>query len=320
MVRMIASRIVSALAVMAAVAVVSFFALRIVPGDPATLILGQEATPEALAAMRSSMGLDEALPIQFLDWVRGAVTGQWGVSRLYARPVVDVVAGALPMTLLLALYSTGLALGAALLLGVPSALRPGSAVDILARTIMQVGAAVPSFWLAILLMLGLAAHTGWFPVSGYVPASSDFMGSLRSLTLPALALAAGECGMLIRAVRSSTMEALEQDYMLSARVKGLGKARTVAVYALRGALVAPFTVAGIQFAKLVGGTVAVESVFALPGLGRLLLTAVEQRDLMLVQGIVIAITGLVVIATLVCDLAVMAANPEVRRQSSQGGL
>lgn len=319
MLGLIAKRVGSACVVMLAVSVVTFVALRLVPGDPATLMLGQEATPEALEALRRGMGLDEPIAGQFLDWLAGVVSGDWGVSRVYGRPVLDVVASALPMTVLLAMAATAIALVVALALGVPSALAPGSAVDVVARTVMQVGAAIPSFWLAILLMLALAAGAGWFPVSGYTPFFTDPAGSLRSLALPAAALSAGECGMLIRAVRSSVMEALGQDYMLSARVKGLAPLRSVGVYALRGALVAPLTVAGIQFAKLVGGTVAVESVFALPGLGRLLLTAVEQRDLMLVQGVVLAVTALVVAVTLATDLAVMATNPEVRRQSTGEG-
>lgn len=308
-----AQRIGAALVVLAVVSVLTFIALRVVPGNPATLILGLEASPDAVEALSEAMGYNDPLPEQFSAWIGGVLSGDWGTSRTYGAPVTEVIAGALPVTVALALYATLLALAVAVPLGVFSALRPGSPVDVVARTLMQVGAAVPGFWLAILLMLLFAGELGWFPVNGFVPFSQSVAGALRSLTLPAAALAAGECGLLIRTVRSSTMSALERDCMLSARVKGLPRVRAVVSYALRSALVAPLTVAGVQLAKLVGGTAVVESVFALPGLGRLLLTAVEQRDLELVQGVVLFVTVAVVVVTLAVDLLTMAAEPQVRR-------
>ena len=320
MLRAVAQRIGAALAVLTVVSVAVFLALRVLPGNPATLVLGLEATPERVAALSAAMGLDDPLPEQYHAWVGGVLSGDWGTSRMYGAPVLEVIAGALPATLALAAYAMALALLVSVPLGVLSALRPGSVGDVVARTVMQLGAAAPAFWLAILLMLLFAGGLGWFPVSGFTPFSEGVGPALRSLTLPAVALAAGECGVLIRTVRSSAMSALARDCMLSARVKGLSRSRTVALYVLRSALVAPLTVAGMQLAKLVGGTAVVESVFALPGLGRLLLTAVEQRDLELVQGIVLLVTAAVVLVTLVVDLLVMAAEPRVRRaEEGEGG-
>lgn len=309
----VAKRLGGCLAVLFAVTLLTFIALHVVPGDAAALALGTDATPERLAAVRSSMGTDKPLVEQYLSWVGGALVGDWGTSSQYGAPVLDVVAGALPVTVELAVYATLLALVVSLALGVAAALRPGSAADAFARTVMQLGAAMPGFWLAVLLMLLFSARLGWFPVSGYVsPAQGGWLASLRSLTLPAVVLAAGECGVLVRIVRSSVLSSLGRGYMLSARAKGLPRRAAVVRYALRGALVAPLTVAGMQFAKLLGGTAVVESVFALPGLGRLLLTAVEQRDVMLLQGVVLFVTCAVVAVTFLTDVLVMAADPSIR--------
>ena len=314
----ILKRLGAGIVVLFVVTLVTFAVLHVIPGDAATLALGTDATPERLAAMRAALGTDRPLPEQYVDWIGGVLSGDWGTSSLYGADVWGVIAPTLGVTLGLAVYATLVAVVVSLALGCAAALRPGSLVDGVARVVMQLGGAVPGFWLGILLMLAFAAHLGWFPVSGYVPLSQDFWGGVRSLTLPALALAAGECGVLVRIVRSSVLSSLGRDYMLATRAKGLPRARAVVAYALRGALVAPLTMAGMQLAKLVGGTVVVESVFALPGLGRLLLTAVEQRDVLLLQGIVLFVTAAVVVVSLLVDVAVMAADPAVRKGSTGG--
>ena len=302
MLKTLAGRLGAALAVLFAVSLLTFCTLHVVPGDTATLVLGIDATPEALQQLRESMGLDRSLPEQYVSWICGVLTGDWGVSRMYGAPVWQVIVQALPPTLLLAVYATAVALVVSCALGCASALRPGGAVDVVSRTVMQLASAVPGFWLAVMCMLAFAAGLGWFPVSGYTPFTQDPIACLRSLTLPALALACGEVGVLIRTVRSSVMDALQQEYMLATQVKGLTRVRTVVVYVLRASLAAPITVAGVQMAKLVGGTAAIERVFALPGLGNLLLGAVEQRDVMLVQGIVVFVTAAVVVVNLLADV------------------
>ena len=316
MLRLVAQRIGAAVAVLFVVSLATFFVLRVVPGDAASLILGLEATPEKVEALRAAMGLDEPLVEQYVAWLQGLVCGDWGQSRVYGIPVLEAIAGALPVTAALAVLAMLVSFAVSAVLGVASALHQGTWVDWFARTVMQLGAAVPGFWLAVCLMLLFAGRLGWFPVSGFVPFSESVPGALRCLVLPAAVLAVEESGVLIRTVRSSTLTALGRDCLLSAQVKGLSRMRTTVSYVLRSALVAPLTVAGMQVAKLLGGTVVVESVFALPGLGRLLLTAVEQRDVMLAQGIVVFVTTVVVVVSLVVDLLVMAADPEVRVQSA----
>ena len=300
------------------VSLLTFTALHVIPGGCGDAGSGTDATPERLAEMRAAMGTDRPLPEQYLSWIGGVLAGEWGTSSMYGADVWQVIAPTLPLTVTLAAYSMAIALVVSLPLGVAAALRPGSAVDVIARTVVQLGSAMPAFWLGILLMLAFAAHLGWFPVSGYVPLSGGLGQSLRSLTLPAIALAAGECGVLTRIVRSSVLSSLSRDYMLSTQVKGLPRARAVFGYALRGALVAPLTVSGMQLAKLLGGTAVIESVFALSGLGRLLLTAVEQRDVMLVQGIVLFVTAAVVLVTFITDVLVMLADPAIRRENVGG--
>lgn len=312
----IARRVGAALVVMLVVSLVTFIVLHVVPGDPAVLELGLDATPDKLEALREAMGVNDPLPEQYLRWIGGALTGDWGESSMYGIGVWDAITPAIPITVALAIYATLIALIISLVLGVAAALKPGSAIDIFARTIVQIGSAIPGFLLAILLMLAFGLHLGWFPVSGYVAFSEDALGWLKSLTLPALALAIGECGALVRIVRSSMLSSLNRGYMLSTKVKGLTRFRSVVVYALRGALVAPLTVTGVQLTKLLGGAIIVENVFALPGLGRMLLTSVQNRDVMLLQGIVLFITACVVIVSLIADILVAVVDPAVRHTTS----
>ena len=244
--------------------------------------------------------------------IPGVLTGNWGTSYLYGENVWTLICQRLPVTFSVALLSMAAALVVSAILGILAALKKGSPVDLLSRTVMQIGGAVPSFWLAMLFMLLFSSYLGWFPVTGYTAPGENFGAFLKCIALPSLVLAIGELGILIRIVRSSMLTALQQDFMMSANVKGLPPARAIVHYALRSAIIAPITISGMQLAKLLGGTVIVETIFALPGIGRLMLTAVEQRDIILLQGIVLFITSMVVLVSLVTDLAVMAANPTIR--------
>ena len=318
MLGVVAKRLGAAFAVALVVSLLTFVALHAIPGDAAVLQLGLDASPEKLETLRKAMGTDRPLPLQYVDWIGGVLAGDWGQSSVYGRGVIEVIASALPTTVALAVYATLMALVVAVPLGVASALHPGSLADVVARTVMQAGAAMPSFLLAVLLTVTLGLGSDLFPVSGLASPDEGLGGYLLSLTLPAIALSLGECGLLVRTVRSSTIASFSRDYMLSARIKGLSGLRTRLAYGLRGACVAPLTVVGVQLAKLLGGTAVVESVFALPGLGRLLITSVEQRDVMLMQGIVLLVTLVVVAVSALVDLAVMAVDPRVRASSAGG--
>ena len=312
MLKLVVRRLLSAIAVLFVVSLITFVVLLGIPGDPAQLILGVEATPEKVEALRASMGLDRPWYVQYMHWIQGVLTGNWGTSYLYGENVWTLICQRLPVTFSVALLSMAAALVVSAILGILAALKKGSPVDLLSRTVMQIGGAVPSFWLAMLFMLLFSSYLGWFPVTGYTAPGENFGAFLKCIALPSLVLAIGELGILIRIVRSSMLTALQQDFMMSANVKGLPPARAIVHYALRSAIIAPITISGMQLAKLLGGTVIVETIFALPGIGRLMLTAVEQRDIILLQGIVLFITSMVVLVSLVTDLAVMAANPTIR--------
>lgn len=312
MLKLLVRRLLSALAVLFVVSFITFVVLLCIPGDAAQLVLGVDATPEKVAALREAMGLNEPWYIQYLDWIGGVLRGDWGTSYVYGENVWTLLCQRLPVTFSVALLSMLIAVVLSAVLGILAALKKDSPLDILARTAMQLGGALPSFWLAMLFMLFFASYLGWFPITGYTPMSEGFGACLRSIALPSVVLAIGELGILIRIVRSSMLTALDQDFMLSARVKGLPPRAAIVRYALRSAVIAPITISGMQLAKLLGGTVIVETIFALPGIGRLMLTAVEQRDITLLQGIVLFITSMVVLVSLVTDLIVMAVNPAIR--------
>lgn len=312
MLKMLVRRLVSALAVLFVVSFITFVVLLCIPGDPAQLILGVDATPEKVAALREAMGLNEPWYLQYLDWIGGVLTGNWGTSYVYGENVWTLLCQRLPVTFSVALLSMLLAVALSAVLGILAALKKDSPFDVAARTVMQLGGALPSFWLAMLFMLFFASYLGWFPITGYTPPAEGIGAYLRSIALPSVVLAIGELGILIRIVRSSMLTALDQDFMLSARVKGLPAKTAVVRYALCSAVIAPITISGMQLAKLLGGTVIVETIFALPGIGRLMLTAVEQRDITLLQGIVLFITSMVVLVSLLTDLIVMAVNPAIR--------
>ena len=308
-------RLLQIVIVVIGITFLTFLLTYLAPGDPVRTMFaatGVIPSEEVIQETREAMGLNEPWYIQYLDWIGGVLRGDWGTSYVYGENVWTLLCQRLPVTFSVALLSMLIAVVLSAVLGILAALKKDSPLDILARTVMQLGGALPSFWLAMLFMLFFASYLGWFPITGYTPMSEGFGACLRSIALPSVVLAIGELGILIRIVRSSMLTALDQDFMLSARVKGLPPRAAIVRYALRSAVIAPITISGMQLAKLLGGTVIVETIFALPGIGRLMLTAVEQRDITLLQGIVLFITSMVVLVSLVTDLIVMAVNPAIR--------
>ncbi len=315
MLNYILKRIWSAIVVIFVVSFITYFVLMFIPGDAAQLILGTEATAETLAELRAVMGLDRPWIIQYADWLKGLVSLDFGQSYLFGTDVIKLIIQRLPVTFSVAFFSMLLAAVIALVLGVLSAIYKDRFIDYFSRSVMQIGSAIPSFWIGMLFIVFFGLKLKWFPISDYTPLSDGLFAYLKSLAMPCTVLAIGEVGMLLRSVRTSMVDTLDQDYMDMARVKGLKSTTIYFKYALRNALIAPVNVFGMQFAKLMGGTVVVESVFSLPGLGRLLLVAVEQRDIVLLQGIVMFITAVVVITSLVIDIAVMFLNPRIRAKA-----
>lgn len=312
MLNYVLNRVKGSILVLFVVSIITFVVLMIIPGDPAQLILGTEATPDVVQELHSAMGLDKPLYEQYGNWLISFLKLDMGTSYLYGESVTTLILNCLPVTLSVALYSMIIATIIAFIFGIISAIKKDSIIDYFSRSIMQLGTAIPSFWIGMVFVVFFGLKLKWFPISGYVPASESFMGFIKSITMPSVVLAIGEFGLLLRIVRSSMQESISQDYMDMAKVKGLSMGKIYLKYALRGAMVAPLTIIGMQFAKLVGGTTVVETVFALPGLGRLVLTAVEHRDIVLLQGLVMFITSSVILITFIVDILIMFMNPRIK--------
>lgn len=308
----VARRLLTAALTLLLASLLVFGALLLVPGDPAEAILGMEASPEALAALRARLDLDRPAPMRYLAWAGAALRGDLGVSIRYERPVAGLVASGLEVTLPLVGLSALLALLLAVPAGALAAARRGTGLDLPVVALSQLGLAVPSFWLALLLILVFGVRLGWLPTTGFVPWAESPAGALRSLALPVLALGLGQAAILTRVVRAALLEVLSQDFVRTARAKGVSEPRVLLRHALRAALLAVITVAGSLFGQLLAGAIIVESVFALPAMGRLALTAVEARDFPLVQGVVATLAAIIVAANLAVDLAYGWLDPRTR--------
>ena len=285
------------------VVTVVFAFLHLIPGDPVEIMLGESAAPADVAALRRDLGLERPLAAQYGRFVARAVRADLGRSITFRAPVTRVIASRCPATFELAGAALLLALAVALPLGVAAAVRPGSALDRLARAASLAGVCLPSFWLGPLLMLVFALHLGWLPVSG--------RGGLRHLVLPALTLALGMAGILVRLTRTSLIAALQEEYVRTARAKGAPEWRIVVVHALRNALPPVTTVVGLQAGALLAGTIITETIFAWPGLGRLVVEAIAARDYPLVQGCVLAIGFVYVAINTATDLLHGALDPRL---------
>ncbi len=292
-----------------------FLALLAVPGDPAQIILGLEASPQALAALRSDLGLDVAPPRRYLDWLMSAVRGDLGTSITYQRPVSALIVERLGVSIPLALGAALIACVIAVPLGVLAALRRGTALDPLVTSLAQLGAAVPSFWLGLMFVLLFAVQLGWLPAGGFEPWSRDPLASLRSLLLPMVALGLGQAAVMTRMTRSAMIEALGQDYVRTARAKGLRPRSVTFGHALRNALVTLVTILGLSLTNVFIGSIVIEQVFALPGLGRLALTAIGTRDFPLVQGEIVLYASTIIVLGFVVDASYAFLDPRIRYES-----
>lgn len=293
-------------------AVLVFSALLAVPGDPATAILGLNASPEARAALSEQLGLDKPPVPRFLSWFGGVLRGDFGSSINYRTPVWPLIAERLSVSLPLALGGMLLACLIGLPLGIFAALRRGTWLEPFVTAASQLGAAIPSFWLGLLLMLVFSVELGWFPSGGYVRWQESVGGALKSLTLPVLALGLGQAALITRMTRAAMAETLSQDYVRTARAKGLTPQRVTLKHGLRNALITLVTVLGLSFAQILVGAIVVEQVFSLPGLGRLALTAIGTRDFPLLQGEVLVYASIIVLLSLIVDLTYGLLDPRIR--------
>lgn len=312
MLRYLVRRLLFSLLVVAGVVTLVFSLMHLIPGDPTAAILGTEATPEARAALRQELGLDRPLLVQYGNWWWRLLHGDLGRSVMVKQPVGSLIMERLPTTVPLAVLAMLIAVAIAIPAGIISALRRNSWIDAGVSVLAFSGLSIPDFWLGVLLILGFSLHLRIFPPGGYVSIIDHPIESLRHLLLPAIALGAAFAAALTRMIRSSLLEVLGHDYIRTARAKGQRETRIVIRHALRNALIPAVTIMGVQFGTLLGGTLIIEQVFALPGLGRLTVQAVLDRDFPLVQGCVIVIATIFVFANLLTDLLYVYIDPRIK--------
>lgn len=299
-------------AILFLVSLTVFSVLFVLPGDPAQIILGINASPETLAALRSKMGLDQPFLVQYTSWIQSLMRGTGGHSISYDMPVASLIGSRLAVTGPLALMAMVIAVVLALPLGIFAARHHKRAGDVAVMACSQVGLAIPEFWLGILLMLFFSVHLGLFSAGGFPGWAVDGWGSLKALLLPALALGLIRAAILTRLTRSSMLEVLGEDYVRTARAKGL-KERTVVVgHALKNALIPVLTIFGLQMGQLIAGAIIIENVFTLPGLGRLVFQAIGQRDLPVVREVVLFMAAAVVVVNFLVDLSYAMVDPRIR--------
>jgi len=296
--------------------VVVFSVLELLPGNAAQVILGDTATPESLAALNAKLGLDRPPLQRYLGWVNGLAHGRTANSISYDTPTAELIAGRLKVTLPLALMAMSLSVVLALALGVYAASRHNRLGDVGVMTASQVGIAIPNFWFAILLILLFAVQLQWVSAGGFPGWSEDDGGGLwqglRALLLPALALAVVQAAILTRVTRSAVLEVMREDFVRTARAKGLTRRQALWRHVLRNAMIPVLTVMGLQFANLVTGTIVVENVFVLPGLGRLIFQAISNRDLVVVRDTVMLLAAMVVLVNFVVDVLYALIDPRLR--------
>ncbi len=314
MIRAIAARTLAAVPVMLGVAIVSFFLIRLIPGDIVNSIMGTEyADPEVEQRLREYYGVDAPIHEQFFTWFGNVLQGDLGTSYRTGRPVVDEIWVRFPSTLELALTALIVSIAIAIPLGVASATRRNGPLDAGSRLVSLVGLSIPNFWFGILLITMFSVNWRWFPSGG----SNDFAFSwdhFQYLVLPALTLGTSLAAVTMRMTRSSMLEVLGQDYIRTARSKGLSEVAVVRDHALRNALIPVITVVGIQAGALLGGTVVVEQVFSWPGLGTLVVQSISNRDYAMVQGSVLFLAGFYVMVSLIVDITYMFLDPRLRHR------
>jgi peptide/nickel transport system permease protein len=294
---------------------VIFACIEIVPGDPASFMLGVNAQPDTVNALREELGLNTSHTQRYVSWISGLLKGDLGTSYTYRSPVSDIVADRLQVSVPLALYALTLTILIAFPVGVLAAAWRGSAVDLFVMGATQLGIAVPNFWFAILIVIVFAINLGWFSAGGFPGWDAGILAVIKALTLPAVALALPQASILARVMRSSLLDTLSEDYIRSARAKGLSRRQVMWRHALRNAMIPVLTIIGLQFSFLLAGAIIIENVFFLPGLGRLVFQAITQRDLIVVESVVMLLVFAVVLVNFLVDLAYAWVDPRLRERS-----
>lgn len=311
MIRYILRRLVLLVPVLLVVGIMTFTLVHLTPGDPAVVMLGPDASQEEVERLRNDLGLDEPLPVQFWIWIKGVARFDLGDSLFLARPVTEAILNRAEPTGMLTLYAMVISVGIGVPAGVVAAIKRGSLVDRILMVFAISGAAIPNFFLGILLILLFAVTLGWLPSSGYVNIADDPIGHFKVMIMPAFAIGFSSAGLLARLTRSSMLDVLGDDFIRTARAKGLTFRTVVTRHALRNALIPIVTVIGYSLGNALGGAVVTETVFAIPGMGRLVVQSVVRRDFPVIQGAVITIALFYVLANLLVDVLYVFIDPRI---------
>lgn len=306
-------RLVSLVLSLAVASGVIFLALEVVPGDPASYMLGINAQEDTLNALREQLGLNGTVLQRYLAWAGGLLTGDFGISYTYRTPVAELISDRLQVSWPLALYALVLSTLIAFPAGIWAASRRGSYGDAGVMGVTQLGLAIPNFWFAMLMVLVFAINLRWFSAGGFPGWEAGLWAGLKALTLPAIALALPQASILTRVMRSSLLDTLGEDFIRSARAKGLTRGQALWRHALRNALIPVLTILGLQFSFLLAGAIIIENVFYLPGLGRLVFQAISARDLIVVESVVMLLVCAVIVVNFAVDMAYALVDPRLRR-------
>jgi peptide/nickel transport system permease protein len=312
MLSQILRRFAGLLIVMFLVATMVFFITRLAPGDPAALMLGDLATPEDVARLRAVYGLDQPIVVQFVAWLKEVLSGNLGQSIFLQRPVTQALWERAEPTFFLALFALAIAAAIGVPAGIASAVWRGRAIDQVVSALSMLAANIPSFWLGLIFIQMFAVKLGWFPVAGYGPPDASFLERLNHLLLPAAVLGIVNSAMITRFTRASMLDVLDSDYVRTARAKGMPEPVVVLRHAFGNALVPVITVVGLTLALLIGGAVVTETVFGLPGIGNLVVSAVLRRDYPVIQGALLVVAGIYVLINLAVDIIYTFVDPRVR--------
>jgi peptide/nickel transport system permease protein len=309
-------RLLSFVLTLLATSVVVFAVLELLPGNAAQVILGETATPESIAAMEEKLGLNQPAATRYLNWMGGMLQGQTGLSISYDTPTVQLMAERMQVTLPLAVMAMGLTVALALALGIYAASQQNQAGDVGVMTLSQLGLALPNFWLAILLILLFAVHLEWVSAGGFPGWSEEDGGGvgegIKALLLPAMALAAVQTAILTRVTRSAVLDTLREDFVRTARAKGLSRRQVLWGHVLRNAMIPVLTVMGLQFGNLITSAIVIENVFVLPGIGRLIFQAIANRDLIVVRDVVMLLAALVILINFCIDVLYAWIDPRLK--------
>ena len=315
MIRYTIGRAISLCLSLIVASLVIFAVVEVVPGDPAAYMLGVNARPDTVAALRAELGLDVSLPQRYLAWTLGMVQGDFGTSYTYRTPIAQMIADRVAVSLPLALLALTLTIVIAFPAGIYAASRRGRLGDIGVMGATQLGIAVPNFWFAMILVLIFAIKLRWVSAGGFPGWDHGFLAGLKALILPAVALALPQAAILARVMRSSLLDMLGEDFIRTARAKGLSRRQALWRHAVRNALIPVLTIIGLQFSFLLAGGIVIEQVFFLPGLGRLIFQAISARDLIVVESVVMLLVALVILVNFTVDLAYAAVDPRLRTRT-----